>query len=143
MFRAYGSLPPSECSSPAAVLSSECPFGALQDDPLAGWTGPIGSPAASTLGRSISMFDGTTMSSTNYTGEAGPRQWPIGFGHGTGGGGGGGSRSNGIGNYDEDPVDATGLSNLLASAKFFKSDSHQQQHHHHHRRQQPSKGVCE
>ncbi|KAL9693833.1 hypothetical protein quinque_013118 [Culex quinquefasciatus] len=102
MFRAYGSLPPSECSSPAAVLSSECPFGALQDDPLAGWTGPIGSPAASTLGR-----------------------------------------SNGIGNYDEDPVDATGLSNLLASAKFFKSDSHQQQHHHHHRRQQPSKGVCE
>lgn len=137
MFRAYGSLPPSECSSPAAILPTECSFGALQDDPLAGWTGPIGSPAASALGRSISMFDGTT-----YTGETGPRQWPIGFGNGTGGGGGGrGSRSNGIGSYDEDPVDTTGLSNLLASAKFFKSDGQQQQHHHHHRRQQPSKGV--
>ncbi|XP_065080111.1 uncharacterized protein LOC135702963 [Ochlerotatus camptorhynchus] len=107
MFRAYGSLPPSECSSPLSPTTG-APSSPFDPAPATSSSSPWMTPSSVDtttavqvpLGRSLSLFE-TADVGHHQMDPIGQRQWSGGC-------------------YDND--DPVGLSQLLASARFFKSD---------------------
>nr|XP_029733745.1 uncharacterized protein LOC115269305 [Aedes albopictus] len=134
MFRAYGSLPPSECPSP---LSPTAPFlpsasTATTTTAAAEWMTTLPSSVVEStpalLGRSLSLFE--TVTASVEGGDSGQmfhqqqrrpelrRHWSTSSGERTTGTAGSGYDGGESGDDDG----SVGLSNLLASARFFKTD---------------------
>lgn len=116
MFRAYGSLPPSECNSPLSPSSVP-----LEPSPKPHGNEWMMAPStvvdATQLGRSLSLFEPATgpVLDQSFPHRGRPelhRQWSASARIA------GGAAVNG---FDSDS-DSADLSNLLANARFFKTD---------------------
>ncbi|KXJ68714.1 uncharacterized protein LOC115269305 [Aedes albopictus] len=138
MFRAYGSLPPSECSSPLSPTPPFLPSSSTSTTTTTTapeWMTTLPSSVVEStpvlLGRSLSLFE--TVTASVEGGDSGQmfhhhhqqqrrpelrRHWSSSSGERTTGTAGSGYDGGESGDDDG----SVGLSNLLASARFFKTD---------------------